>query len=160
MDISFKCPTCDQELEVDATGAGSSIECPSCSAVITVPTPRTAPAVAAVVNSAPPEPPKEEKHYNVPVHEHAPESTLIQKPTTRPLDVVAKEADRTLRIRTFKRSECIEVGHDRFDEKVSAFLEKVGQTHIVSILPVNYSYEELATRKILVDYGVMVVYKG
>jgi DNA-directed RNA polymerase subunit RPC12/RpoP len=39
MDISFKCPICDQELEVDASGAGSTIECPSCSNSITVPNP-------------------------------------------------------------------------------------------------------------------------
>jgi hypothetical protein len=52
------------------------------------------------------------------------------------------------------------VGKDHFDEQVSAFLEKVGQTNIVSINPINYSYEELSTRKIMEDYGVMVVFKG
>src|SRR5580658_6742100 len=83
MDISFKCPICDQELEVDASGAGSNIECPSCSNSITVPQPDPAAVVhaAAVAPApAPPEPPKEEKHFSVPVHQHAPPQELIKKP--------------------------------------------------------------------------------
>jgi DNA-directed RNA polymerase subunit RPC12/RpoP len=158
MDISFKCPVCDQELEVDASGAGSTIECPSCGSSITVPHPDPA-LVVPVAAPAPAEPPKEEKHFSVPVHEHAPPQALIQKPN-RPLDVVAKEGDKTMRIKTFKRTDCVEVGKDHFDEVVSAFLEKVGQVNIVSINPINYSYEELSTRKILTDYGVMIIFKG
>jgi len=159
MDISFKCPICDQELEVDANGAGSSIECPSCSNAITVPHPDPAAVIPVAVAAAPPEPPKVEKHFSVPVHEHAPASELIQKPS-RPLDVVAKDGDKTMRIKTFKRSDCVEVGKDRFDEQVSAFLEKVGQTNIVSINPISYSYVELGSRQVLGDYGVMIVFKG
>jgi DNA-directed RNA polymerase subunit RPC12/RpoP len=162
MDISFKCPICDQELEVDASGAGSNIECPSCSNSITVPQPDPAAVVhaAAVAPApAPPEPPKEEKHFSVPVHQHAPPQELIKKPN-RPLDVIAKEGDKTMRIKTFKRTDCVEVGKDHFDEVVSAFLEKVGQTNIVSINPISYSYVELGSRQIMADYGVMIVFKG
>jgi DNA-directed RNA polymerase subunit RPC12/RpoP len=160
MDISFKCPICDQELEVDASGAGTSIECPSCSNMIMVPSPDPS-VVVHVATAAPPpaEPPKEEKHFSVPVHEHAPPQALIQKPN-RPLDVIAKEGDKTMRIKTFKRSDCVEVGKDHFDEQVSAFLEKVGQTNIVSINPISYSYVELGSRQVLGDYGVMIVFKG
>jgi DNA-directed RNA polymerase subunit RPC12/RpoP len=163
MDISFKCPNCDQELEVDASGAGSTIECPSCSNSITVPSadPSTVVHVAAFA-PAPPEPlepPKEEKHFSVPVHEHAPAQELIKKPN-RPLEVIAKEGDKTMRIKTFKRTDCVEVGKDRFDEFVSAFLEKIGQTNIVSINPISYSYMELGSRQIMGDYGVMIVFKG
>ncbi len=161
MDIMFKCPHCDQELEVDASGAGSEIECPACSNSITVPAPENAqpptPRVAAA--PAPPAPPKEEKHFAVPVHEHAPES-LIVKSNAKSLDVIAKEGDKTLRIKTIKRSDCQEVGKDHFDEIVSAFLDKVGHVNIVNILPINYSYIELASRHILTDYGVMIVFKG
>jgi DNA-directed RNA polymerase subunit RPC12/RpoP len=163
MDISFKCPICEQELEVDASGAGSSIECPACSSSITVPNagPLTAVpvAVAVAVATPPPPPPPEEKHFSVPVHERAPPQELIQKPN-RPLDVVAKEGDKTMRIKTFKRTDCVEVGKDHFDEVVSAFLERVGQTNIVSINPISYSFMELGTRTILNDYGVMIVYRG
>ena len=161
MDISFKCPICDQELEVDASGAGSNIECPSCSNSITVPhaDPAAVVHIVAAVAPGPPEPPKEEKHFSVPVHEKAPAQELIKKPN-RPLDVVAKEGDKTMRIKTFKRSDCVEVGKDHFDEQVSAFLEKVGQTNIVSINPISYSFMELGSRAILADYGVMIVFKG
>jgi len=161
MDITFKCPNCEQELEVDASGAGSDIECPACSKTITVPVsdPAAAPAADGPALAAPPAPPKEEKHFAVPVHTHAPE-TLIQKPNRRPLDVVAKEGDKTLRIKTFKRTDCQEVGKDHFDETVSAFLEKVGQLNIVSVSPINYSFMELGTRNILTDYGVMIIFKG
>jgi hypothetical protein len=158
MDISFKCPVCEQALEVDATGAGSNIECPNCGSSITVPQPDPS-SVAAAAAPAPVDPPKEEKHFSVPVHEHAPPQELIQKPS-RPLDVAAKQGDKTMRIKTFKRTDCVEVGKDHFDEEVSAFLEKVGQLNIVSINPINYSYQELGSRQILVDFGVMIVFKG
>jgi hypothetical protein len=108
---------------------------------------------------APPEPPKEEKHFSVPVHERAPSQELIKKPA-RPLDVIAKEGDKTMRIKTFKRTDCVEVGKDHFDEVVSSFLEKVGQSNIVSINPISYSYIELGSRQIMGDYGVMIVFKG
>jgi len=159
MDISFKCPICEQELEVDASGAGSTIECPSCSNSITVPNPSPGSALPVAVTPPPTEPPKEEKHFSVPVHERVPVQELIQKPN-RPLDVVAKEGDRTLRVKTFKRTDCVEVGKDHFDEMVSVFLEKVGQTNIVSIHPVSYSYMDSGTRQIVGDYGVMIVFKG
>jgi DNA-directed RNA polymerase subunit RPC12/RpoP len=160
MDISFKCPICDQELEVDASGAGSSIECPSCSNTISVPVPDPSLVAQAVPLAAPPpEPPKEEKHFSVPVRDSIPPQDLIQKPN-RPLDVIAKEGDKVMRIKTFKRSDCVEVGKDHFDEKVSAFLEKIGQTNIVSINPISYSYVELGSRQVLGDYGVMIVFKG
>jgi hypothetical protein len=157
MDITFKCPNCEQELAVDASGAGTDIECPACSKTITVPMPD--PEAVPATPEPPPAPPKEEKHFSVPVHAHAPE-TLIQKPSARPLDVVAKEGDKTLRIRTIKRTDCQEVGKDHFDETVSAFLEKVGHANVVSINTVNYSFMELSTRHILTDYGVMIVFKG
>jgi DNA-directed RNA polymerase subunit RPC12/RpoP len=161
MDISFKCPICEQELEVDASGAGSSIECPACSSSISVPQPN--PSLVAQTASSPavppPEPLKEEKHFSVPVHAHAPAEGLIQKPN-RPLDVVAKDGDKTMRIKTIRRTECVEVGKDHFDETVSAFLEKVGQVNVASIHPIAYSYEELSSRKLLVDYGVMIVFRG
>jgi hypothetical protein len=160
MDISFKCPNCDQELEVDASGMGTTIECPSCSNSITVPNADVSPAIQIAVRAPePPEPPKEEKHFTVPVHERVPEQALIKKPN-RPLDVVAKEGDKTMRIKTFKRTECVEVGKDHFDEVVSAFLERVGQLNIVSISPITYTYQELGSRQILGDYGVMIVFKG
>ena len=37
MDINFKCRQCDQDLSVDATGAGSEIQCPACGTTIVIP---------------------------------------------------------------------------------------------------------------------------
>jgi DNA-directed RNA polymerase subunit RPC12/RpoP len=165
MDVSFKCSACGQELEVDASAAGSEIDCPSCSTPITVPSPEPGDvvlveAVAVVVAApAPAEPPHEEKHFSVPVRENSNSELLIKK-ANKPLDVAAKESDKTLRIKSVKRSDCQEVGRDRFDEIVSCFLDKVGQTNIVSVSPINYSYLDLTTRTILTDYGVMIVYRG
>jgi DNA-directed RNA polymerase subunit RPC12/RpoP len=160
MDIIFKCPNCEQELEVDSSGAGSEIECPACSKTILVPAPEPG-AMPATADSTPlpaAVPAKVEKHFAVPIHTEATEA-LIQKPSARPLHI-AKEGDKTLRIKTFKRSECQEVGKDHFDETVSAFLEKVGQANIVSISSINYSAVELGSRAVLTDYGVMIVFKG
>jgi hypothetical protein len=94
----------------------------------------------------------------VPSHEKT-SDPLIHKPN-RPLDVVAKDGDKKMRIKTFKRSDCQEVGRDRFDEKVSEFLEMVGQANIVSINTINYSAIDMATHNKLEDYGVLVVFKG
>ncbi len=39
MDVIFNCPKCEQELAVDASGAGSEINCPSCGQSIVIPSP-------------------------------------------------------------------------------------------------------------------------
>ncbi|MGP8238808.1 MAG: hypothetical protein ACLQVW_25800 [Limisphaerales bacterium] len=157
MDVTFQCPICNQELEVDASAAGSRIDCPACANPITVP--GEPPEEHTPPAGAPPPPPAEPKHFSVPVHEHAPAEALIQK-ANKPLDVAAKEDDKTLRIKSFKRSDCQEVGRDRFDEIVSTFLQKVGQGNIVNVNSINYSYLDLVTRTILTDYGVLIVYRG
>jgi hypothetical protein len=161
MDIVFKCPNCDQELEVDASAVGSTIECPACSNSITIPEPDPSPTVViAVAPEAVPAAAEsaEKQHYAVPVHT-APVDALITKPKP-PLEVAAKEGDKKMRIKTIKRSECQEVGRDLFDEKVSLFLEKIGQANILSINPVNYSYVEMGSHAQVTDYGVLIVFKG
>ena len=153
MDLIFKCPHCEQELEVDDGGAGSTIQCPSCLNNITVPN-----QPSASPTPGPATTPREEKHYSVPAHD-APAEGLIQKPS-RPLEVVSKEGDRTLKIKTFKRSDCQEVGKDRFDEKVSHFLSELGQINVVSISTITYSTVDMQTQRQVDDYGVLVVFKG
>ena len=149
MDIIFKCPNCEQELEVDASGAGTQIQCPSCNTSITVPNPEPANIVTMpdVTNAAR----LEEKTYSVP-HDKAAEA-LIQKPN-RPLEL-AKDADKKLQIKTIRHSDCIEGGKDVFDERVSALLEQIGHANIVSINPITYSRPDSGQ-----DYGVLIVFKG
>ena len=64
-----------------------------------------------------------------------------------------------MRVRTIRHSDCKEVGHDNFDADVSAVLNKIGDDNIVSITPINYSYVEMGTQKLLNDFGVMIVYR-
>ncbi len=157
MDLTFNCTNCKQELVVDSTGAGSEIVCPACNATITVPTP-------SAVNIHPLNPiassaaAKEIHHYTVPVHD-APTEILIKKPNP-PLEVAAKSTDRKLKIRTIRRTDCVEVGHDRFDERVSEFLANLGEENIVNVSTVNYTHMDMATRQLMTDFGIMVIYKG
>jgi DNA-directed RNA polymerase subunit RPC12/RpoP len=168
MDIVFNCPNCDQELVVDQSGAGTQIDCPACGEHITIPS-----TGKVTTDSLPPVPPpkpataspiassaaaKVELHLKVPVRDKPPES-LIGKPKP-PLEVVQKGAGKKIRTRTIRHAACIESGHDRFDEKVSEFLQEVGEGNLVGIHVVNYEHFDVGIQKILTDYGVLIVYRG
>lgn len=157
MDVTFVCPSCKQELEADASLAGTTIQCPSCNVNITIPTPdpSNVKVVNPITSSAAA---REEKHFTVPVHDK-PTEVLIQK-SAPPLEVAAKETDRKIRIKTIRRIDCIEVGHDRFDQVVTEFLQKIGEEHIVSINTVAYTHLDIGTQKLLTDFGVTIVYRG
>jgi hypothetical protein len=172
MDLIFNCPKCEQELAVDASGAGSEIECPACNQTITIPaagapgtrtgsatdslpTSGSAPLVNPIATSAAA---KVEMHLKVPVRS-SPSESLIGKPL-KPLDVAAKESDRKMRTKTIRRQDCIEVGHDHFDETVTKFLQKIGEENVIEFIPVNYTYVDIASQKLLADFGVIIVYKG
>jgi DNA-directed RNA polymerase subunit RPC12/RpoP len=167
MDIVFNCPNCEQELAVDQTGAGSQIDCPACGETITIPAgsgkvttgslpaaPLT-PAPSSINTSAAA---KVELHLKVPVHDKPVES-LIGK-AKPPLEVVQKGAGKRLRIRTIRRAACIENGHDTFDEKVSTFLQEVGESNLVSTHIIVYEQFDVGIQKIMTDYGMLVVYRG
>lgn len=166
MDLIFNCPKCQQQLEVDAAGAGQEIECPSCGETIQIPEPKTPTGGDEVVLT--PQPinamaasaaAKVEMHLKVPVRDK-PSEKLIAKPAV-PLEVAAKkESDRQLRVKCIRHIDCVEVGHDRFDEVVSNFLAKIGQQYLVSVTTINYSHLDISSQKLLTDYGVMIVYKG
>ena len=64
-----------------------------------------------------------------------------------------------VRIRSFKRTEFIEIGRDRFDQAVSEALTAIGAENIINVLPLNYQHIDIATEKIVTDYGVIVVYR-
>jgi hypothetical protein len=102
---------------------------------------------------------KIERHLKVPVHARGPQEQLITKPLA-PLEVAAKESDRQLKIKCIRRSECNEVGHDKFDDTVTQFLGRIGEQAVVSINPVFYSHIDVGSQKLLNDYGVMIVYRG
>src|SRR5437867_2729714 len=156
MDVIFNCSHCDQELSVDAGGAGSEIECPACGHKIVIPQapPQEHRPMNPIATSAAA---KEEKHFAVPVH-NTPTESLINKPLP-PLEVAAKEGIK-LRVKSIRRSDCIEVGKDHFDEVVTHFLEKIGESNLVKLETFNYTHQDLSTRDWVTDYGVLIVYKG
>jgi len=169
MDVIFNCPKCEQELAVDASGAGSEINCPSCGEPIVIPQPERVVARPGLDNDEPhveahPVNPiassaaaKVEMHLRVPVHK-TPTESLIEKPLA-PLEV-AKDADKKIRIKTIRHTDCIEVGHDRFDEIVSNFLAKIGEANIISINTLTYTNLDIGSQKIMTEFGVLIVYKG
>jgi len=101
---------------------------------------------------------KVEMHLRVPVHT-TPTESLITKPLA-PLEVAAKESDRKIRVKTIKHTDCIEVGHDKFDEVVTNFLIKIGESNMISITTLTYTHLDIGTQKLLTDFGVMIVYRG
>jgi len=171
MDVIFNCPKCEQELAVDSSGAGTEINCPACGEAIVIPQPESVISrLGAETDSAGPRlgphpvnpiassaAAKVEMHLRVPVHK-TPTERLIEKPLA-PLEV-AKDADKKIRIKTIRHTDCIEVGHDRFDEIVSSFLAKTGEANIISINTLAYTHLDIGTQKLLTEFGVMIVYKG
>jgi DNA-directed RNA polymerase subunit RPC12/RpoP len=172
MDVIFNCPKCEQELAVDSSGAGSEINCPSCGETIIIPEPRPVPLTPTVDNgsAAPPHAEvhpvnamassaaaKIEMHLRVPSNKAS--VSLIAKPLV-PLEVAAKESDRKIRVRVIRHTDCIEVGHDKFDEVVSNFLAKVGEANIINISPLSYTHLDIGSQKLMTDFAVFVVYRG
>jgi DNA-directed RNA polymerase subunit RPC12/RpoP len=182
MDVIFNCPECDQELQVDSTAAGSEIACPNCEESIVIPGPEGAkrvvesePAQQKPAEEGPQALPKAdevkpvnaiassaaakvEHHFKVPQREAKKES-LIEKPLP-PLDAAAKDTDKKLRVKTIKRGECVEVGHDRFDEIATAFLSKIGEENLINVSTVSYDHLDNATQKVQNDFGLLIVYRG
>ncbi len=155
MDIIFTCANCRQQLEAESTMSGTSINCPACGASLVIPEPDPANLKVSPPATAQPKP---EKHFSVPTTS-APTEVLIEK-AKRPLEVAAKDSEKTMRIRCIKRTECVEVGKDHFDEIVSDFLNKIGEKNVISVNTINYSYVDMGTRQLLTDYGVIIVYRG
>jgi hypothetical protein len=98
-----------------------------------------------------------EMHLKVPVRE-GPTASLIEKPKP-PLEVAAK-GDKKIRVKTIRHTDCIEVGHDKFDDVVSNFLQKVGEDNVTSVTPLTYTHLDIGTQKLLTDYAVLIVYRG
>ena len=164
MDIIFDCPNCQQELAVDSSGAGTQIECPSCSETITIPQESTKPAAEGTVITGLPVNPiassaaaKIEKHLKVPVHDKPGES-LVKK--VQPTIVLSKSADKKICIHTIRHAGCVEFGHDKFDEKVTEFLNEIGEANLIGVHTISYDLLDVGTQRIMTDFGVLVVYRG
>src|SRR5579871_2124383 len=137
MDIVFYCSKCNQEFSVDETAAGEQIQCPTCSEFLIIPeesAPRPVPAGQAVealqeAEAAPePQPAHEERHFAVPVHD-GPAASLVQRQAHAEEDPNAPHV-KVIRTHCIKHYTCVEVGHDRYDEVVTSFLQKIGEENI------------------------------
>lgn len=171
MDVIFNCPKCEQELAVDSSGAGSEIECPSCGETIVIPEPQSVAPRGGIPTEAPTA--RVEAHPVNPISSSAAArvemhlkvrsdkttESLIAKPLA-PLEVAAKETDKKTRVKTIRHTDCIEVGHDRFDEIVSNFLTKVGESNVISITPLTYTHLDIGSQKLMTEFGVLIVYRG
>ena len=100
---------------------------------------------------------KVELHLKVPTHKTT--ESLIAKPLV-PLEAAAKDTTKRIRTKTIRHTDCIEVGHDKFDEVITNFLGKVGEENIISLNTLNYSFLDIGTQKLLTDFGVLIVYRG
>jgi hypothetical protein len=162
MDIVFNCPHCQVELEVEASAAGESIPCPECGRTIQIPA--ASPSVPA---PKPPPPPSSaapstastpEKKFSVPMS-NQPVEPLIQKAKPSLKAQAKAEGKRLLRLKTLRHSDCKEVGKDLFDDIVSDFLNGIGEDNLISITPINYSYVEMGTQKLINDFGLAILYR-
>jgi len=157
MDITFHCPHCKQTLEVDASAAGQAIRCPACNVEITVPAVDVTNIHAAHSSIASSAAAKVEHHFSVPVHD-GPAEVLIMK-VAKEEDVIA-EGPKKVKIKIYRHTDCIEVGRDRYEEMVGAFLNKVGEENIISLTPLSYTHIDIATRHILTEYAIQIIYRG
>lgn len=159
MDINFKCRHCEQDLTVDASGAGSEIQCPACGGTIVIPAanhdPSGGPKVVNPISLSAAA--KEVKHFVVPQRDKTDES-LISKPH-KSLEASAHEGV-ILRTKCIRHFDCVEVGKDHFDEVVTNFINKVGEANIIKIETFNYAHRDLETRDWVTDYGIFVLYRG
>ena len=148
MDFNFNCPFCNLALTIDESGAGSEIACPGCKEVLIIPAPGDAGGVAA---------PEHSGGVALPLPNRGVEAKIM-KPN-KPLDVAAK-AFKKIRLKTFRRVECMKDGKDQFDETVSEFLQKTGDENVVSVHPVQYSHTPKDATSSQTDFGVVILYRA
>lgn len=141
---------------MDASAAGQTIQCPTCNTHITVPQPDVTNihAHSTMASSAAA---KVEHHFTVPVHE-GPAEVLIKR--VKKEEEIVVEGPKKIKVRIFRHTDCVEVGRDRYEEMVSAFLNKIGEENIISLTPLSYNHIDIATQKILIDYALQIIYRG
>jgi hypothetical protein len=102
---------------------------------------------------------REHKTFTVPVREAgAAAEKLIQKPQT-PLEASAKKWEKGVAVKTIRRIDCMEVGKDFFDDRVTEFINTIGHDRIMEIQTIAYTYQDLSTKALMTDFGVMILYR-
>jgi DNA-directed RNA polymerase subunit RPC12/RpoP len=157
MDITFTCPNCRQELEVDADGAGTQIECPECGHELTIPEPtpvniKVLPVTATAAGA------QAKTQLTLPKRAK-PAQVTIEKPRAS-LELEAKGATKKLLVKCLRHGDHVQNGKDNFEQAASEFLQKVGDANLVGMHPIQYSHVDLASGHTVSDYGLLVVYRG
>lgn len=142
-DINFNCPQCDVQLTADASMVGQEIACPACNKLITIEDQTGARGTGG--------------RLVVPLVGGGADA-LIGKPS-RPLEAAAKAAIK-MRFKTLRHHEYVKEGKDGFDEAVTKFLDSVGEPNVTSVEPIQYTHNDSEGKQPMIDYGVMIVYKG
>ncbi len=70
-----------------------------------------------------------------------------------------EEKQGKLQLVTLKHTQFLEMGKDLFDQRVTEFLQRVGEQNIVVIHPISYQHIDMSTLQVVIDYGVIVVYR-
>ena len=74
------------------------------------------------------------------------------------MEVAAKkESDRQLRVKCIRHLDCVEVGHDKFDQVVTDFLGKIGEQALVSLTTISYSHIDISKTLLRICCGLLVV---
>jgi hypothetical protein len=94
----------------------------------------------------------------VPVHDGPAEVLIVKQ--KREEEVADGLTEKKIKLRIFRHTDCVEVGHDRYEEFVAAFLNKVGWENVISTTPLTYNHIDIATQKILTDYAIQIIYRG
>lgn len=64
-----------------------------------------------------------------------------------------------IKVITLKHTQFLEMGKDLFDLRVSEFLQEVGEENLITTHPISYQHVDMTTREIIVDYGLIVIYR-
>lgn len=181
-ETTIECPTCNSSIVVPAVEEEASVEAEPPAAAAAPPPPpaghappphpeahphgqgqepidsihREAHVVNAMASSAAA---KIERHFSVPVH-NKPTEILVQK-VVKEEDVPATpDAKKRIKLKIFRHTDCVEVGHDRYEEIVSQFLNKVGEENVINLSNLTYTHVDIGSQKILTDYAFQILYRG
>lgn len=166
MDLVFACPNCRQELEADAAGAGTEIECPQCGYGIVIPDPTPqniratpvgaahAPAGGGAASAAH----GKERKFTLPVSDKKVKIDIARPGPS--LEMETRGLGKKPHLKCFKHADYAARGPEKFDQVVSEFLQSLGENCLISAHAIQYSYVDAATKQALTDFGVMICYKG
>jgi DNA-directed RNA polymerase subunit RPC12/RpoP len=159
MDIIFTCPNCRQELESDARGVGTEIQCPECGFSLTIPeaSPQNIKVTPAITQPAAVAEKKEHRLVLPATDKKVKVEIGRSKPT---LEITAKGADKVPKIKTFLHSDYSAKGAGAFDQVVSDFLHTTGFGNIHAVLPVHCSHLDPVSKQVLGDFGVVIYHGG